>query len=177
MHKGRREFFPFQPIIFPFCLLLFRALLWYDTLCIDRGRRREFPPRKYTLQKGEASGNGGSPCLFRIKGKAVSELYREKVDRLQAVEQQLMQQKADAQRAARELTEQARRDGDALLREAEDAVKAADAEALRRADEAGRAARDVMLSDAERTCEAVRHQAEQRMDAAVRAIAEKVVKR
>ena len=61
--------------------------------------------------KGEASGNGGSPCLFRIKRKAVSELYREKVDRLQAAEQQLMQQKADAQRAARELTEQARRDG------------------------------------------------------------------
>ena len=88
-----------------------------------------------------------------------------------------MQQKADAQRAARELTEQARRDGDALLREAEDAVKAADAEALRRADEAGRAARDVMLSDAERTCEAVRQQAGQRMAAAVRAIVEKVVKR
>lgn len=115
--------------------------------------------------------------MFRIKRKAVSELYREKIERLQEAEQRLLALKADAQRSARELTEQARRDGDALVREAEDGVKQADAEALRRADEAGQARREAMLAEAERTCEAVRQQAEQCMEDAVRAIVEKVVKR
>jgi len=107
----------------------------------------------------------------------VSKLYREKIDRLQAEEQRLLEQKADAQRAARALVEQAQRDGDGLLREAEEAVKHADAEALRRADQEGAAIRAAMLSDAERSCRELRQQAEQRMDAAVRAIVEKVVKR
>lgn len=120
---------------------------------------------------------GGFPCSFRIIRKAVSKLYREKIDRLQAEEQRLSEQKADAQRAARALVEQAQRDGDGLLREAEEAVKLADAEALRRADQEGAAVRAAMLSDAERSCQALRQQAEQRMDAAVRAIVEKVVKR
>ena len=107
----------------------------------------------------------------------MSKLYREKIDRLQAEEQRLSEQKADAQRAARALVEQAQRDGDGLLREAEEAVKLADAEALRRADQEGAAVRAAMLSDAERSCQALRQQAERRMDAAVRAIVEKVVKR
>ena len=77
---------------------------------------------EHILQRGTASGNGVFPCLFPRSGKAVSKLYREKIDQLQAA--------------------------DAALR-----------------------------SDAERTCTAIRQQAEQRMDAAVHAIVEKVVKR
>lgn len=169
LHKGYRLFLPF-------CLLLFPVLLWYDKLCMIRGRRREFPPRKIYF-KGAASGNGVFPCLFRIKRKAVSKLYREKIDQLQAAEQRLLEQKAEAQRAARALAEQARRDGDGLVREAQNAVKVLENEAMQRAGEAGQAADAALRSDAERTCTAIRQQAEQRMDTAVRAIVEKVVKR
>ncbi len=125
---------------------------------------------------GEAAAKE-SPCLFHIQRKAVSELYREKIDRLQEAEARLAQQKADAQRAALDLIDQAHRDGDALVREAQEAVRLADAEAVRRAGEAGAAARSAMLSEAERTCADLRQQAEQRMDTAVRTIVEKVVKR
>ena len=99
----------------------------------------------------------------------MSKLYREKIDQLQAAEQRLLEQKAEAQRAARALTEQARRDGDG--------VKVLENEAMQRAGEAGQAADAALRSDAERTCTAIRQQAEQRMDTAVRAIVEKVVKR
>ena len=122
---------------------------------------------EYILQRGTASENGVFPCLFPRSGKAVSKLYREKIDQLQAA----------AQRAARALAEQARRDGDGLVREAQNAVKVLENEAMQRAGEAGQAADAALRSDAERTCTAIRQQAEQRMDAAVRAIVEKVVKR
>ena len=104
----------------------------------------------------------------------MSKLYREKIDQLQAAEQRLLEQKAEAQRAARAL---ARRDGDGLVREAQNAVKVLENEAMQRAGEAGQAADAALRSDAERTCTAIRQQAEQRMDTAVRAIVEKVVKR
>ena len=97
----------------------------------------------------------------------MSKLYREKIDQLQAAEQRLLEQKA----------EQARRDGDGLVREAQNAVKVLENEAMQRAGEAGQAADAALRSDAERTCTAIRQQAEQRMDTAVRAIVEKVVKR
>jgi len=42
---------------------------------------------EYILQRGTASGNGVFPCLFPRSGKAVSKLYREKIDQLQAAEQ------------------------------------------------------------------------------------------
>lgn len=107
----------------------------------------------------------------------MSKLYREKIDQLQAAEQRLLEQKAEAQRAARALAEQARRDGDGLVREAQNAVKVLENEAMQRAGEAGQAADAALRSDAERTCTSIRQQAEQRMDTAVRAIVEKVVKR
>ena len=100
----------------------------------------------------------------------MSKLYREKIAQLQAAEQRLLEQKAEAQRAARALTEQARRDGDGLVREAQNAVKVLENEAMQRAGEAGQAADAALRSDAERTCT-------ERMDTAVRAIVEKVVKR
>lgn len=56
---------------------------------------------EYMLQRGTASENGVFPCLFPRSGKAVSKLYREKIDQLQAAEQRLLEQKAEAQRAAR----------------------------------------------------------------------------
>ena len=96
----------------------------------------------------------------------MSKLYREKIDQLQAAEQRLLEQKAEAQR-----------DGDGLVREAQNAVKVLENEAMQRAGEAGQAADAALRSDAERTCTAIRQQAEQRMDTAVRAIVEKVVKR
>ena len=99
---------------------------------------------EYILQRGTASENGVFPCLFPRSGKAVSKLYREKIDQLQAAEQRLLEQKA---------------------------------EAMQRAGEAGQAADAALRSDAERTCTAIRQQAEQRMDTAVHAIVEKVVKR
>ena len=129
---------------------------------------------EYILQRGTASENGVFPCLFPRSGKAVSKLYREKIDQLQAAEQRLLEQKAEAQRAARALAEQARRDG---AGEAQNAVKVLENEAMQRAGEAGQAADAALRSDAERTCTAIRQQAEQRMDTAVRAIVEKVVKR
>ena len=98
---------------------------------------------EYILQRGTASENGVFPCLFPRSGKAVSKLYREKIDQLQAAEQRLLEQN----------------------------------EAMQRAGEAGQAADAALRSDAERTCTAIRQQAEQRMDTAVRAIVEKVVKR
>ena len=115
----------------------------------------------------------------------MSKLYREKIDQLQAAEQRLLEQKAEAadrklhfeKTVARTLTEQARRDGDGLVREAQNAVKVLENEAMQRAGEAGQAADAALRSDAERTCTAIRQQAEQRMDAAVHAIVEKVVKR
>ena len=100
----------------------------------------------------------------------MSKLYREKIDQLQAAEQRLLEQKAEAQRAARALA-------DGLVREAQNAVKVLENEAMQRAGEAGQAADAALRSDAERTCTAIRQQAEQRMDTAVRAIVEKVVKR
>ena len=42
---------------------------------------------EYILQRGTASENGVFPCLFPRSGKAVSKLYREKIDQLQAAEQ------------------------------------------------------------------------------------------
>ena len=88
---------------------------------------------EYILQRGTASGNEVFPCLFPRSGKAVSKLYREKIDQLPAAEQRLLEQKAEAQRAARALTEQARRDGDGLVREAQNAVKVLENEAMQRA--------------------------------------------
>ena len=71
-----------------------------------------------------------------------------------------------------------------LYREKIDQLQAAEqrlleqkAEAMQRAGEAGQAADAALRSDAERTCTAIRQQAEQRMDTAVHAIVEKVVKR
>ena len=110
----------------------------------------------------------------------MSKLYREKIDQLQAAEQRLLEQKAEAQRdKVLEMTieELDRRDGDGLVREAQNAVKVLENEAMQRAGEAGQAADAALRSDAERTCTAIRQQAEQRMDTAVRAIVEKVVKR
>ena len=82
-------------------------------------------------------------------------MYREKIDTLQAAEERLLAQKTAAQNA----------------------VKVLENEAMQRAGEAGQAADAALRSDAERTCTAIRQQAEQRMDTAVRAIVEKVVKR
>ena len=130
----------------------------------------------------------------------MSKLYREKIDQLQAAEQRLehvgqvghepqpvrlpaaIQERGIPslelmENAARALAEQARRDGDGLVREAQNAVKVLENEAMQRAGEAGQAADAALRSDAERTCTAIRQQAEQRMDTAVRAIVEKVVKR
>ena len=63
------------------------------------------------------------------------------------------------------------------ITQAQNAVKVLENEAMQRAGEAGQAADAALRSDAERTCTAIRQQAVQRMDTAVRAIVEKVVKR
>ena len=52
---------------------------------------------------------GGFPCLH-IPRKAVSELYREKIESLQAEESRLLAQKAAAQSAAAEMVRQAEKD-------------------------------------------------------------------
>ena len=73
---------------------------------------------------------GGFPCLH-IPRKAVSELYREKIESLQAEESRLLAQKAAAQSAAAEMVRQAEKDGAALVSQAPEAARRAAADALR----------------------------------------------
>ena len=93
---------------------------------------------------------GGFPCLH-IPRKAVSELYREKIESLQAEESRLLAQKAAAQSAAAEMVRQAE----------------AQAETERQA----------MLDRTEKDCDALRAVAMARMDGAMDYLLEKVVKR
>ena len=71
-------------------------LLWYSNTNIRRG-----PPLRYKAYDTGEGRIGVFPCL-PVSGKAVSELYREKIDALQAAESRLLAQRAAAQSAAAE---------------------------------------------------------------------------
>ena len=114
---------------------------------------------------------GGFPCLH-IPRKAVSELYREKIESLQAEESRLLAQKAAAQSAAAEMVRQA---GPRSPSRCDTA--AADLLALRQAEAQAEAERQAMLDRTEKDCEALRAAAMARMDDAVDYLLEKVVKR
>lgn len=119
---------------------------------------------------------GGFPCLH-IPRKAVSELYREKIESLQAEESRLLAQKAVAQSAAAEMVRQAEKDGAALVSQAQEAARRAAADALRQAEAQAEAERQAMLDRTEKDCDALRAVAMARMDGAVDYLLEKVVKR
>lgn len=121
-------------------------------------------------------GRRGFPCLH-IPRKAVSELYREKIESLQAEESRLLAQKAAAQSAAAETVRQAEKDGAALVSLAQEAARRAAADALRQAEAQAEAERQTMLDRTEKDCEALRAAAMARMDDAVDYLLEKVVKR
>ena len=91
-------------------------LLWYSNTNIRRG-----PPLRYKAYDTGEGRIGVFPCL-PVSGKAVSELYREKIDALQAAESRLLAQRAAAQSAAAEQVRQAEKDGAALVAAAHDAV-------------------------------------------------------
>ena len=118
-------------------------------------------------------GRRGFPYLH-IPRKAVSELYREKIESLQAEESRLLAQKAAAQSAA---VRQAEKDGAALVSQAQEAARRAAADALRQAEAQAEAERQAMLDRTEKDCEALRAAAMARMDDAVDYLLEKVVKR
>ena len=120
-------------------------------------------------------GRRGFPCLH-IPRKAVSELYREKIESLQAEESRLLAQKAAAQSAAAETVRQ-EKDGAALVSQAQEAARRAAADALRQAEAQAEAERQAMLDRTEKDCEALRAAAMARMDDAVDYLLEKVVKR
>ena len=113
---------------------------------------------------------GGFPCLH-IPRKAVSELYREKIESLQAEESRLLAQKAAAQSAAAE------KDGASLVSQAQEAARRAAADALRQAEAQAETERQAMLDRTEKDCDALRAVAMARMDDAVDYLLEKVVKR
>ena len=119
---------------------------------------------------------GGSPCLH-IPRKAVSELYREKIESLQAEESRLLAQKAAAQSAAAEMVRQAEKNGAALVSQAQEAARRAAADALRQAEAQAETERQAMLDRTEKDCDILRAAAMARMDDAVDYLLEKVVKR
>lgn len=121
-------------------------------------------------------GRRGFPYLH-IPRKAVSELYREKIESLQAEESRLLAQKAAAQSAAAETVRQAEKDGAALVSQAQEAARRAAADALRQAEAQAEAERQAMLDRTKKDCEALRAAAMARMDDAVDYLLEKVVKR
>ena len=129
-----------------------------------------------TIQgKGVSAGVGVGPLYFYRR--ATAEIKRYTVEDTDAEWHRFKGAQTGAIEQLGALAEQARRDGDGLVREAQNAVKVLENEAMQRAGEAGQAADAALRSDAERTCTAIRQQAEQRMDTAVRAIVDKVVKR
>ena len=97
----------------------------------------------------------------------MSELYREKIESLQAEESRLLAQKAAAQSAAAETVRQAEKDGAALVSQAQEAARRAAADALRQAEAQAEAERLSMLDRTEKDCEALRAAAMARMDDAV----------
>ena len=102
----------------------------------------------------------------------MSELYREKIESLQAEESRLLAQKAAAQSAAAEMVRQAEKDGAALVSQARAA-----ADALRQAEAQAETERQAMLDRTEKDCDALRAVAMARMDGAMDYLLEKVVKR
>lgn len=121
-------------------------------------------------------GRRGFPCLH-IPRKAVSELYREKIESLQAEESRLLAQKAAAQSAAAETVRQAEKDGAVLVSQAQETARRAAADALRQAEAQAEAERQAMLDRTEKDCDILRAAAMARMDDAVDYLLEKVVKR
>ena len=109
--------------------------------------------------------------------KAVSELYREKIESLQAEESRLLAQKAAAQSAAAEMVRQAEKDGASLVSQAQEAARRAAADALRQAEAQAETERQAMLDRTEKDCDILRAAAMARMDGAVDYLLEKVVKR
>lgn len=144
-------------------------LLWYP----DANNAEGHPAVYRMLSRG---CRGGFPCLH-IPRKAVSELYREKIESLQAEESRLLAQKAAAQSAAAEMVRQAEKDGAALVSQAQEAARRAAADALRQAEAQAETERQAMLDRTEKDCDALRAVAMARMDDAVDYLLEKVVKR
>ena len=107
----------------------------------------------------------------------MSELYREKIESLQAEESRLLAQKAAAQSAAAETVRQAEKAGAALVSQAQEAARRAAADALRQAEAQAEAERQAMLAHTEEDCQVLREAALGRMDGAVAYLLEKVVKR
>ena len=105
----------------------------------------------------------------------MSELYREKIESLQAEESRLLAQKAAAQSAAAEMVRQAEKDGASLVSQAQEAARRAAADALRQAE--AETERQAMLDRTEKDCDILRAAAMARMDGAVDYLLEKVVKR
>ena len=100
----------------------------------------------------------------------MSELYREKIESLQAEESRLLAQKAAAQSAAAEMVRQAEKDGASLVSQAQEAAR-------RQAEAQAEAERQAMLDRTEKDCDILRAAAMARMDGAVDYLLEKVVKR
>ncbi len=144
-------------------------LLWYP----DANNAEGHPCGIPDSQQGRRRG---FPYLH-IPRKAVSELYREKIESLQAEESRLLAQKAAAQSAAAETVRQAEKDGAALVSQAQEAARRAAADALRQAEAQAEAERQAMLDRTEKDCEALRAAAMARMDDAVDYLLKKVVKR
>ena len=136
-------------------------LLWYSNTNIRRG-----PPLRYKAYDTGEGRIGVFPCL-PVSGKAVSELYREKIDA----------QRAAAQSAEAEQVRQAEKDGAALVAAAQEAARRDAADALRRAEAQADTERAAMLARTEQDCAALRETALGRMDGAVAYLLEKVVKR
>ena len=133
-------------------------------------------PLRYKAYDTGEGRIGVFPCL-PVSGKAVSELYREKIDALQAAESRLLAQRAAAQSAAAEQVRQAEKDGAALVAAAQEAARRDAADALRRAEAQADTERAAMLARTEQDCAALRETALGRMDGAVDYLLEKVVKR
>lgn len=152
-------------------------LLWYPDANNAEGHPCGIPGATPAVYRMLSRGcRGGFPCLH-IPRKAVSELYREKIESLQAEESRLLAQKAAAQSAAAEMVRQAEKDGAALVSQAQEAARRAAADALRQAEAQAETERQAMLDRTEKDCDALRAVAMARMDGAVDYLLEKVVKR
>ena len=106
----------------------------------------------------------------------MSNLYKEKVDQLQAAEARLEAEKAKVQQAAQELLEQAEKDGSALVAQAEATVRQADRDAIGQTEVQAASLREQMLAETERSCDDMRRAAMAHMEKAVAYIMEKVVR-
>ena len=99
----------------------------------------------------------------------------EAITKIRAVEDGMEQARADARAQAQTLASDAERDGRALIQKGREQSASAAAEALKQAEAQATKKRDAILAKAAKDCDALKKNAEARLDKAAKAIVGRVV--